>query len=37
MCSIQRDQSVSSGIQRPAVGEALIGYALQVDGVPLTD
>lgn len=35
MRSIQRDQSVSSGIQRSAVGEPLIGYALEIDGVPL--
>lgn len=33
--SIQRDQSVSSGIQRSVVGEPLIGYALEIDGVPL--
>lgn len=33
--SIQRDQSVSSGIQRPVVREPLIGYALQIDGVPV--
>lgn len=33
--SIQRDQSVSGGIQRPVVGESLIGYALEIDGVPL--
>ncbi len=35
MHSIQRDQSVSGGIQRPVVGESLIGYALEIDGVPL--
>lgn len=35
MRSIQRDQSVSSGIQRPVVREPLIGYALQIDGVPV--
>lgn len=32
---IQRDRSVSSGIQRPAVGEPIIGYALEIDGLPL--
>lgn len=32
---IQRDQSVSSATQRPVVREALIGYALEIDGVPL--
>lgn len=32
---IQRDRSVSIGIQRPAVGEPVIGYALEIDGLPL--
>lgn len=31
---IRRDQSVSSVTQRPVVREALIGYALETDGVP---
>lgn len=35
---IQRDQSVSSATQRPVVRKPLIGYALEIDGVPpLTD
>lgn len=34
---IQRDQSVSGGIQRPVVGEPFIGYALEIDGVPCVD
>lgn len=33
---IQRDQSVSSGIQRPAAAEPIIGSALAIDGVPLS-
>lgn len=33
--SIQRDQSVSSGTQRPVVVEPIIGYAFAIDGVPL--
>lgn len=36
-CAPHTERSISSATQRPDVGEALISYALEIDGVPRSE